>query len=150
MRVLRSKLLLLLLAAAHVTIKTDSVVRIHQTHRLGRLDPVGLGRPDAARTGRFEIPIYLQHLLGDFTAVLKVKALHIGHRLVDAADAAGIAHGALGTIAWPQMRAMDAANTDLANDQLLGSLGMASRDILVGGGKDFAHLASNVALAIRQ
>lgn len=139
-----------LLLVWHVVIKTDAAFGVDQVQRLGTGHPVRLRRSDTTRPSRLQLLVDLADVIRNFSALLKVKSLHIGDRLVDSADRRRVADSSLRAISRPKVAAVDAADTNLSHDQLLSTLRVASRDILVRRRKDLYHLGSHIALAIRK
>ena len=126
----------------------NPLLSIDEAKVVGTLDPVLLGRTHTPGPGRLEGSVRELHLGGDGLTGLEVEALHIGDGLVDPADGAGVADGALGSFLGVEVLAEDAADAHLADSELLRTLGVAHAHLSVGGGEDLDEVLSDVALTI--
>ena len=129
-------------------IVSNSLLSIEEAKVVGTLDPVLLGRTHTPGPGRLEGSVRELHLGGDGLTCLEVEALHIGDGLVDPADGAGVADGALGSFFGVKVLAEDTADAHLADSELLRTLGMAHAHLSIGGGEDLDEVLSDVALTI--
>ena len=126
----------------------NPLISIDEAKVVGTLDPVLLGRAHTPGPGRLEGSVRELHLGGDGLTGLEVEALHIGDGLVDPADGAGVADGALGSFLGVEVLAEDAADAHLTDSELLCTLGVTHAHLSVGGCEDLDEVLSDVALAV--
>jgi hypothetical protein len=114
------------------------------------VDPIGLGRANAAWSSSLERLVDLSSFRWDLSALFEVESLHIRNRLIDPADGRRVANSSLRSIACTQMSTVDTPNSYLSFYQLLSSFGVTSSNVLACCGKYFNHLRADKALAIRK